>query len=169
MQNFAMMRNVRQSVKQSMLAQKVDTGAIEMLPNGSLPPEGHVNPYEDPYMNITGKDPSEWQKIIPVSAAITKEMKVITLEAYMERCGMSGTGATADQQGQASQKYVKTIKGEDRLFATWTLQQISSSYAGEIVTKIREHNPNWKYGESFDTSILKGFQDELNKSLDIMV
>lgn len=132
--------------------------------NGFVYPPG-----VDPYMDITNKHPSEWRKIIPVSPEITKEIKALTLESYMERSGMSGTGATADQQGQASQRYTKSIKGEDRLAASWTLQQISSDYGNEIVTTIRKHNPDWEHGQSFDTSILKGFQDELNKSLDIRV
>lgn len=160
--NFAMLGGVRQSVKQSMLAQKVDIGSIPQLPNGSSPPKGHVNPFEDPYLNITGKSPSEWQKIIPVNNEVTEKLKNLVKEDFVKRNGMCGTGNQADKQASIIKDYISTLPGEQKLAAIYSCEQIAFREAERLSSKIREQNPTWQYGQAFDTDILnKNFDTKI--------
>ena len=124
------------------------------LPNGSLPPKGHVNPFEDPYMDITGKDPLEYEKIVPVDEDVANQLKDLVKECFVKRNGMCGTGADADAEANIIKKYVATLPGEQKLAAIYTCQQISLAEARRFSAKIRENNPTWQYGQPFDTSIL---------------
>lgn len=125
------------------------------LPNGSLPPAGHVNPFEDPYMDITGKDPSTYEKIIPIDKKVEQELKNLVKECFLKRNGMCGSGADADAEANIIKKYIATLPGEQRLAAAYSCQQISLTEARRYSSKIREHNPTWQYGEPFDTNIIK--------------
>lgn len=138
---------------------------IPDLPNGSLPPKGHVNPYEDPDLDITGRDPAEYEKIIPVDENVTKQLKELVRESFVERNGMCGSGADADAEANVIKKYVATLPGEQKLAAIYSCQQISLTEARRYADKIREHNPTWQYGQSFDTSIL----NELQQGIDVKV
>lgn len=125
------------------------------LANGSLPPAGHVNPFEDPYMDITGKDPSEYEKMIPVDPEVEQQLKDLVKECFLKRNGMCGTGADADAEANIVKKYIATLPGEQRLAAAYSCQQISLAEARRYSSKIREHNPAWQYGQAFDTNIIK--------------
>lgn len=125
-----------------------------ILPNGSLPPKGHVNPYEDPYLDVTGKDPSEWSKVIPVDDEVAGKIKALVKESFMKRNGMSGTGADADKESNIIKSYIATLPGEQRLAAIYSCQRIGDMEANRLAAKIREKNPTWQYGQSFDTDIL---------------
>lgn len=124
------------------------------LPNGSLPPKGHVNPYEDPYLNVTGKDPSEWSKLIPIDDEVAGKIRELVKESFMKRNGMSGTGADADQEANIIKSYIATLPGEQRLAAIYSCQQIGDTEADRLAAKIREQDPTWQYGQAFDTDIL---------------
>lgn len=75
-------------------------------PNGSSPPAGHVNPFEDPYLNITGKSPSEWQKTVPVDDEVAEKLRNLIREDFTQRNGMCGTGQQADAQANIIKSYV---------------------------------------------------------------
>ena len=124
------------------------------LSNGSNPPEGHVNPFEDPYLNITGKSPSEWQKIVPVDNEVAEKLKDLIKEDFVQRNGMCGTGKQADMQANIIKNYVATLPGEQKLSAIYSCEQIAFQEADRLSAKIREQNPDWQYGQPFDTSIL---------------
>lgn len=125
------------------------------LPNGALPPKGHVNPYEDPYLDITGKDPSEYERIIPVDKDVANQLKDLVKECFLKRNGMCGIGADADAEANIIKKYVATLPGEQKLAAIYSCQQISLAEARRFSSKIREHNPTWQYGQPFDKNIIK--------------
>lgn len=132
------------------------------LPNGSLPPKGHVNPYEDPYLDVTGKDPSEWSKEIPVDDEVAGKIRALVKESFMKRNGMSGTGADADKEANIIKAYVATLPGEQKLAAIYSCQRIGDMEANRLAAKIREQNPTWQYGQAFD-------KDILSKDFDIKV
>lgn len=125
-----------------------------VLPAGSQPHAGHVNPFEDPDLNITGKSPEQWQKIIPVDETVAEELRNLIKEDFRLRSGMCGTGDQADAQANIIKKYVATLPGEKKLAAIYSCEQIAFQEADRIESKIREHNPDWQYGQPFDTSIL---------------
>ena len=124
------------------------------LPNGSLPPKGHVNPYEDPYLDVTGKDPSEWSKVIPVDDEVAGKIRALVKESFIKRNGMSGIGADADKEANIIKSYIATLPGEQKLAAIYSCQRIGDMEADRLAAKIREQNPTWQYGQAFDTDIL---------------
>lgn len=124
------------------------------LSNGSLPPEGHVNPFEDPDLNITGKSPSEWQKIVPVDKGVAEKLRNLIKEDFTERSGMCGYGRQADAQASIIKDYISTLPGKDKLAAAYSCEQIAYEEADRLRAIIIKENPDWQYGQSFDTSIL---------------
>lgn len=124
------------------------------LSDASATAKAHVNPFEDPYLNITGKSPSEWQKIIPVDDEVAEKLRSLIKEDFVQRNGMCGTGKQADQQANIIKNYIAALPGEERLSAIYSCEQIAFNEAERLSSKIREQNPSWQYGQPFDISIL---------------
>lgn len=125
-----------------------------------VPAKDYVNPYEDPYLDITGKSPSEWQKIVPVDDEVADKLRSLIKEDFVKRNGMCGDGKQADAQANIIKDYIKTLPGEQKLAAIYSCEQIAFKEADRLIAKIREQNPSWQSGQPFDTSILendKGF------------
>lgn len=126
-----------------------------LLPNGSAPQPGHINPYEDPWMDITNRSPSEWQKIIPVDKDVADQLRSMVREDFVKRYGMTdGSSEHINDRANLIKSYTKTLPGEQRLPATWTLEQVVSDEAARLESIILKHDPSWTYGKPFDTSIL---------------
>ena len=49
------------------------------LPNGSLPPKGHVNPYCPEGMDITGR--TDFRRIVPVDEGVANKIKSLVFAA----------------------------------------------------------------------------------------
>ena len=126
-----------------------------LLPNGSAPPPWHINPYEDPWMDITNRSPSEWQKIIPFFKVVAYQLRILVREDFVYRYGMTdGCPEHINDRANLIKGYTKTLPGEQRLPATWTLEQVISEEAAKYESIILKHDPSWTYGKPFDTSIL---------------
>ena len=50
--------------------------------------------------------------------------------------------------------YQKSVKIDDRLKGTWTLQQYENAYRKACYNAVKTANPNWEIGQPFDKSIL---------------
>ena len=57
------------------------------LPNGSLPPKGHVNPYCPEGMDITGR--TDFRRIVPVDEGVANKIKSLVFERMEKNGGMS--------------------------------------------------------------------------------
>jgi len=122
------------------------------LPNGSLPPEGHVNPYGDPSMDITGKSPDSY-KIIPVDEGVANKMRELAKQIMLEGNGIdTGFGVN-----EAIKSHVMTLPPEDRINAGWTLNEIFHNEAVRLGEYIHQRDPNWNWGKPFDHSILDDY------------
>ena len=60
------------------------------LPNGSLPPKEHVNPYCPEGMDITGR--TDFRRIVPVDEGVANKIKSLVFESMEKNCGMSDGG-----------------------------------------------------------------------------
>ena len=136
-----------------------------LLPNGSAPPPGHINPYEDPWMDITNRSPSEWQKIIPVDKDVADQLRGMVREDFVKRYGMTdGSPEHINDRANLIKNYTKTLPGKQRLPATWTLEQVINDEAERLKSIILKHDPSWTYGKPFDTSI---WEEESNGHFDV--
>lgn len=123
------------------------------LENGSLPPPGHVNPYGDPSMNITGKSPDSY-KIIPVDEGVANQLRERVYRNMVER------GGVGDGEGIAPivKPYIMSLPPEDRLNALYTLEQIHFQEADRLAEYVNSKTPEWSVGKPVDPSILEGYQ-----------
>lgn len=133
------------------------------LENGSLLPEGHVNPYGDPSMNCTGRYPDSY-KIIPVDEGVANQLRNIAYRRMIESGGM-GAGDDIGIVGKTINAYVMTIEPEKRLDAVYTLNEIFLQEAERLAKYVHQRDPSWNWGKNADPSILEGYQ----RGVDIVV
>ena len=83
-----------------------------LLANGSNPPPGHINPYEDPWLDITNRSPYEWQKIIPVDKDVADQLRSMVREDFVKRYGMTdGSPEHINDRANLIKNYTKTLPG----------------------------------------------------------
>ena len=88
---------------------------------GMLDEDGdRLNCYGVAGMDITGKDPSTWHKIIDIPEAARQDMFDTALREYIRDNGM-GSGDT--DRTAVFTRYQLSVKKADRLMGTWTLEQ----------------------------------------------
>ena len=125
---------------------------------GMLDEDGdRLNCYGVAGMDITGKDPSTWHKIIDIPEAARQDMFDTALREYIRDNGM-GSGDT--DRTAVFTRYQLSVKKADRLMGTWTLEQYERCYNRAFYTIVKEANPNWQPGQRFDPSILDGITRE---------
>ncbi|OON98433.1 MAG: hypothetical protein ATN35_05090 [Epulopiscium sp. Nele67-Bin004] len=110
------------------------------------------NPEWDWSMCINGKENS-YKKIVEVSDDIKTEIADIVRENFINNNGMTN----GEDMNAAFEAYRQTLDPDLRLSATYTLSQFQFEISEAYTNEIRSHYPNWQCGDSFDTSILDGF------------
>ena len=125
---------------------------------GRLDEDGDpVNCYGVAGMDITGKDPSTWHKIIDIPEAARQDMFSTSLREYIQNNGM---GSGDSDRTAVFTRYQLSVKKADRLMGTWTLEQYERCYNRAFYNIVKEANPDWQPGQKFDSSILKGITRE---------
>ena len=105
-------------------------------------------------MDITGKDPSEWNKIVDVSEEGRQSMFDMVKREFIQEKGIANGDTT--QRSEVFAAYQRSIPKQDRLTATWTLGQYERQYNKAMYEAVRASNPNWQPGMDFDESVLSG-------------
>lgn len=118
---------------------------------------GHYkNSYGVEGMCVTGR--SDYKKIIPVSDEMKQHVLDDVKQAYYKYNGMSGDNeAEWDAYYRKNNEYYKTLKREDRLSASWTLNQLHLGISGKVTSALKEKIPGWSAGKP----IPKGMLDEI--------
>lgn len=128
---------------------------------------GHYkNSYGVEGMCVTGR--SDYKKIIPVSDEMKNHVLEDVKTAYYKYNGMSGDNeAQWDAYYRKNNEYFKTLKREDRLSASWTLNQLHLGISRKVSGAIKERIPGWTAGDS----IPEGMLDEIfaDESITAMV
>ena len=125
---------------------------------GQLDEDGDpVNGYGVAGMDITGKDPTTFQKIIDIPQAARQDMFDTTLREYIRDNGM-GSGDT--DRTAVFTRYQLSVKKSERLEGTWTLEQYERCYNRAFYNMVKEANPDWQPGQKFDPAILAGITRE---------
>ena len=117
-----------------------------------------VNPYGVAGMDITGKDPSEFHKIIDVSETARQDMFDETKRHFILEKGIANGDTT--KRTEVFTRYQLSVNKSDRLSGTWTLGQYERMYTKAFYEAVREANPNWQLGQPFDTSIVRNITRE---------
>ena len=117
-----------------------------------------VNPYGVAGMDITGKDPSEFHKIIDVSETARQDMFDETMRHFIQKNGVANGDTT--KRTEVFTRYQLSVNKSDRLSGTWTLGQYERMYTKAFYEAVKEANPNWQLGQPFDTSIVRNITRE---------
>lgn len=117
-----------------------------------------VNPYGVAGMDATGKDPSEFHKIIDVSETARQDMFDETKRHFIQENGVANGDTT--KRTEVFTRYQLSVKKSDRLSGTWTLGQYEKMYSKAFYEAVKEANPNWQLGQPFDTSIVRNITRE---------
>lgn len=130
-------------------------GTQPNLPNGSLPPAGHVNPYCEPGMDITGMTREDFQTV-PVPKEAEQKMKDLAMRGMDTYYGMSGPDG--DIVADTIEAYSLEAAVPDRINTSYTLTNIYRAEVNRIFDFIRSRAPGWEPGQKFDTSILNEYR-----------
>ena len=122
------------------------------LPNGSLPPPGHVNPYCPEGMDITGR--TDHRRIIPVDEEIVNKIKSLAFDDMVKNGGMSD----GEEESQIIKSYIMTLPPEKRAAASWTLNQISLQETDRLGEYVHQRDPSWNWGMQVKPGILDNYK-----------
>ena len=113
--------------------------------------------YGMPGCDITGKDPSSWQKIVDVSDDIREKMINVARKDFLNNYGLTD----GKEMGDIGSKYLLSLPENKRLSAGWTVLEIFRNESQRLTDIVKSKIPGWKNGEPFDRSI---FADYLSGS-----
>lgn len=103
-------------------------------------------------MIMNGKSESEMHQMIGVSEEYRQKMFDECKRHFLQENGVANGDTT--RRSEVFRAYQLSIKEDDRLKGTWSLQQYEKQYTAALAAAVRAANPNWKNGDSFDASIL---------------
>lgn len=125
---------------------------------GMLDEDGdRINCYGVSGMDVTGKDPSSFQKIIEIPESARQDMFDTTLQEYIRFHGM---GSGESDRTAVFTRYQLSVNKSDRLAGTWTLEQYEGCYDRAFYNIVKAANPGWQPGQRFDPKLLNGVTRE---------
>ena len=112
----------------------------------------HINPYGTPGMSLN--DAGDYRKMVPVDEGVVQQIKQIAFDHMKNGFGVSD----GEDVSKVIRGDVSSLAPEQRLSASWTLNEIFHSEAARLGEYVHQHDPSWNWGKPFDTSILDGYQ-----------
>ena len=103
-------------------------------------------------MIMNGKSESEMHQMIDVSEEYRQKMFDECKRHFLQENGVANGDTT--KRSEVFRAYQLSVKEDDRLKGTWSLQQYEKQYTSALAAAVRVANPNWKNGDPFDASIL---------------
>ena len=119
----------------------------------------NVNPYGTPGMSLNNA--GDYRKIVPIDENVAQQVRQIAFDHMKNSYGVSD----GEDISQVIRDYTMSLAPEQRLSASWTLNELFHSEAARLGEYIHQHDPDWDWGKPFDTSILDGYQ----QGMDILV
>jgi len=111
-----------------------------------------------PGMNATGIPESDRHQIISISEDARQKMFENCKREFISEYGIANGDTT--KRSDVYRAFQLSIKKEDRLKGTWTLQQYETAYNQAFYDAVKSVEPNWETGKAFDTSILNNIKRE---------
>lgn len=117
-------------------------------------------------MSLHGKNPAEYRKIIDISDEGKQKLFDMVKSEFIQNNGVLEGDTT--KRTKVFSDYQRSIPEQDRLKATWTLERLSSQYRSQFVSAVKQSNPDWDFGKSFDHDVIekitiKGVSGTLDK------
>ena len=103
-----------------------------------------------PGMLVTEENDKDRRTIIQIPDEIKQMMFELTKEEFLKWNGMGGD----TQRSVVYRTYQEQAPKEDRLKGTWTLGQYEKIYRQFLVDTVRDENPDWQPGDSFDSDLI---------------
>ena len=101
----------------------------------------------------------EWKKIVSVSDEVKSDLAEVVKQDFISSNGEYIP--EGKKRNDVINQYLSTIPSTQRSSASWTLKKMAGDYASRMETLVKENNPNWTKGDTFDISIL----DQLDGTL----
>ncbi len=117
-----------------------------------------INAYGVAGMDITGKDPSEFHKIIDVPETARQDMFDETMRHFIQENGVANGDTT--KRTEVFTRYQLSVDKPNRLSGTWTLGQYERMYTKAFYNAVKEADPGWQLGQPFDTNIVRSMTRE---------
>lgn len=111
----------------------------------------HVNPYGTPGMSLN--DAGDYQKMVPVDEDVAQQVRQIAFDHMKNGYGVSD----GEDVSAAIRDYTLSLPPEERLSASWTLNEIFHSEARRLGEFVHSQDPGWDWGKPFDAGILDGY------------
>ena len=73
-------------------------------------------------------------------------------------CAQDEIIRVAEDISAVIRNYTMSLAPEQRLSASWTLNEIFHSEATRLGEYVHQQDPSWNWGKPFDISILDGYQ-----------
>lgn len=112
----------------------------------------HVNPYGTPGMSLNGA--GDFRRIVSVDESVARQVRQLALDHMKNGYGVSD----GEDVSAAIRDYTLSLPPEERLSASWTLNEIFHSEAIRLGEFVHQQDPSWDWGKPFDTSILDGYR-----------
>ena len=132
-------------------------GVTPNLPNGSLPPKDHVNPYCPEGMDITGR--TDFRRIVPVDEDVANRIRALVFENMKNNGGMSD----GEVESQVIKNYIMSLPPEERAAAGWTLNQIRIQEAKRLGEYVHQRDPSWNWGKPVKPGILNEYHQGIDR------
>lgn len=123
------------------------------------PGKSHVNPYGTPGMSLNNG--GDYRKIVPVDENVAQKVRQLAFDHMKNGYGVSD----GEDISQIIRDYTMSLAPEQRLSASWTLNELFHSEATRLGEYVHQQDPDWDWGKPFDTGILDGYQ----QGVDILV
>lgn len=117
-----------------------------------------------PGMNATGMSIYEHHKIIDISEDARQKMFENCKREFIAENGVANGDTT--KRSDVFRAFQLSIKKEDRLKGTWTLEQYERQYNKAFYEAVKSADPSWKQGKQLPAGVLDGItRESIDKSL----
>lgn len=116
----------------------------------------HVNPYGTPGMSLNGA--GDFRRIVSVDESVARQVRQLALDHMKNGYGVSD----GEDVSAAIRDYTLSLPPEERLSASWTLNEIFHSEAVRLGEFVHQQDPGWDWGKPFDTGILDGYRQGMD-------
>ena len=114
--------------------------------------KAHVNPYGTPGMSLN--DAGDYRKMVLVDEGVVQQIKQIAFDHMKNGLGVSD----GEDISRVIRDYACSLAPEQRLSASWTLNEIFHNEATRLGEYVHQQDPTWDWGKPFDTNILDSYR-----------